>query len=90
MDVINRSEQVRKICMDMLTSSNNSVYLGDLIRKCRSLVDGWNNVDLIKLRVRVISSLKRKDSGFEVYKQDGRVLIRSNKLWEEFIDCSWD
>jgi len=87
MNSTNKSEMVREICIDML-QHNNPIYLGDLVRRCRDLVDGWNSVDLVKLRVRVLSSLNKKDGGFQVYKYNGRVLVTNSKLTnDESIEC---
>jgi len=75
-----KSEKVREIGLRELGRRGNSMFLGELVRICRDEVEGWYGVDLVKLRVRVISSLSKSGSGFRIYKLNGRVLVSNDKL----------
>jgi len=56
------------------------MFLGELVRICRSEVEGWQSVDLVKLRVRVLSSLSKKGSGFRTYKLNDRIYVTNDLL----------
>jgi len=93
-----KSEKVREIGLRELGRRGNSMFLGELVRICRDEVEGWYGVDLVKLRVRVVSSLSKSGSGFRIYKLNGRVLVSNDKLnksnelneLNEYVDFNGD